>query len=57
MPVHLYGQPCDMGGIMELADEFNLLVIEDCAEAIGASFNNKKVGTFGDAACFSFFGN
>ena len=55
--VHLYGQVCDMGRIMRLADQYNLKVVEDCAEAHGAAFNNKKVGSFGDIGCFSFFGN
>lgn len=53
--VHLYGQSCDMDKIMEVAKRNNLLVIEDCAQAHGAEWNNKKLGTFGDAACFSFY--
>jgi len=57
IPVHLYGQPCDMDAIMKIAKKYKLLVIEDCAEAHGASFNGKKVGSFGDIGCFSFFGN
>jgi len=57
MPVHLYGFPCDMEKIMSIAKKHNLFVIEDCAEAHGAMFNNKKVGSFGDIACFSFYGN
>ena len=55
--VHLYGHPCDMNEIMHTAKKHNLLVIEDCAEAIGSAFAGKKVGSFGDIACFSFFGN
>lgn len=55
MPVHLYGQPCEMGEIMELASKHNLKVVEDCAQAIGAFVDIKKVGTFGDAGCFSFY--
>ncbi|MBD5397985.1 DegT/DnrJ/EryC1/StrS family aminotransferase [bacterium] len=55
--VHLYGHPCKMDKIMEIAKKHNLLVVEDCAEAIGSEFNGKKVGSFGDVACFSFFGN
>lgn len=55
--VHLYGYPCDMDPIMEIAKKYNLFVIEDCAEAIGTEYKGKKVGTFGDIACFSFFGN
>jgi perosamine synthetase len=57
MPVHLYGHPCDMDAIMALAREFNIKVIEDCAESIGAKYRGKPTGSFGDAATFSFFGN
>lgn len=57
MVVHLYGHPCDMDEIMNMAKEFNLFVIEDCAEAIGSEYKGKKVGSFGDIGCFSFFGN
>jgi perosamine synthetase len=57
IPVHIYGQPCDMDSIMNLAKINNLYVIEDCAEAHGAKYKNKKVGSFGDISCFSFFGN
>lgn len=57
IPVHLYGQPCDMEKIIEIADRHNLKVIEDCAEAHGAEFNGHKVGSFGDVGCFSFFAN
>ncbi|MFN6036854.1 MAG: aminotransferase class I/II-fold pyridoxal phosphate-dependent enzyme [Bacteroidota bacterium] len=57
MPVHLYGHPCDMDPIMELAKKHHLLVIEDCAEALGTLYKGKHVGTFGDAGTFSFFGN
>ncbi|MFZ4521216.1 MAG: DegT/DnrJ/EryC1/StrS family aminotransferase [Bacteroidales bacterium] len=55
--VHLYGHPCNMGEIMKIAGEFNLLVLEDCAEALGAKFKGKSIGTFGNIATFSFFGN
>ena len=55
MPVHLYGQPCDMDAIMEIADKYHLMVIEDCAQAHGAKFNGKRVGSFGIAAGFSFY--
>jgi dTDP-4-amino-4,6-dideoxygalactose transaminase len=55
IPVHLYGHPADMTAIMHLAKQHNLLVLEDCAQAHGARFNNQKVGTFGDAASFSFY--
>jgi len=55
LPVHLYGQSCEMGKIMDVAKKYNLKVIEDCAQATGAEYQGKKVGTFGDAGCFSFF--
>ena len=55
MPVHLYGQPCDMDSIMEIAGKYSLYVIEDCAQAHGALYKGKQVGTFGDAAGFSFY--
>lgn len=57
MPVHIYGHPCDMDGIMSLANEFKLLVVEDCAEALGSTYRGRPVGSFGDASTFSFFGN
>lgn len=57
IPVHLYGQPCDMGALMAVARAHKLYVIEDCAEAHGACYSGKKVGSFGDIGCFSFFGN
>ena len=55
IPVHLYGQPCDMDVIMEIAKKHNLYVIEDCCQAIGAEYKGKKVGTFGDVGCYSFY--
>jgi len=55
MPVHYAGQPCDMEAIMEIASEHNLYVIEDAAHAIGAEYKGKKIGTFGDTTCFSFY--
>ena len=54
IPVHLGGWPCDMPGIMALAKQHNLYVIEDCAQAIGAKIDGKPVGSFGDASAFSF---
>lgn len=57
MVVHLYGHPCDMNKIMKIAKEHDLFVIEDCAEAIGSEYSGQKVGSFGDIACYSFFGN
>ena len=55
IPVHLYGQSCDMKKICEIAKKNNLKVIEDCAQAQGAKFKNKFVGSFGDLGCFSFY--
>tara|TARA_B110001452_G_scaffold203324_1_gene173345 strand:+ start:130 stop:1224 length:1095 start_codon:yes stop_codon:yes gene_type:complete len=55
IPVHLYGQPVDMVKLMAIAKKHNLKVIEDCAQAHGAEFNNKKIGSFGDCASFSFY--
>lgn len=57
LAVHLYGHPCDMSALKEIADEYNLFLIEDCAEAIGSRYKNQYVGTFGDVATFSFYGN
>ncbi|MCL1801322.1 MAG: DegT/DnrJ/EryC1/StrS family aminotransferase [Promicromonosporaceae bacterium] len=57
MPVHLYGRPAQMDAIMELARKHNLLVVEDAAEAHGAEYHGKRVGSFGNAGVFSFFGN
>ncbi|NES02113.1 MAG: DegT/DnrJ/EryC1/StrS family aminotransferase [Okeania sp. SIO2F4] len=55
LPVHLFGQPVDMTRLMAIARQYNLIVIEDCAQATGAEWQNQKVGTFGDIGCFSFF--
>jgi perosamine synthetase len=57
IPVHLYGQPCDLKRLRILADSHDLYLIEDCAEALGSSVDGEPVGTFGDASMFSFFGN
>jgi len=57
MVVHLYGLPCDMDAISEICRTHGLLLIEDCAEAFGTRYKGQHVGTFGDAATFSFFGN
>ncbi|MDR1992517.1 MAG: DegT/DnrJ/EryC1/StrS family aminotransferase [Nitrososphaerota archaeon] len=57
MPVHLYGHPCDMDPILRIAKKHNLFIIEDCAEAHGAEYRGKKVGSFGIINCFSFYGN
>ncbi|HVM87964.1 MAG TPA: DegT/DnrJ/EryC1/StrS family aminotransferase [Puia sp.] len=54
IPVHLYGQPCEMDEIMSIANKNHLFVVEDAAHAIGAEYKGKKVGTFGAAGCFSF---
>lgn len=55
VPVHLYGGVCNMEAIMKIARKYRLKVVEDCAQAVGAKYNNKKVGTFGDISCFSFY--
>ena len=55
IPVHLYGQPTELEGIMEIAQKHSLLVIEDCAQAHGARYKGKRVGTWGHMGCFSFY--
>lgn len=55
MPVHLYGQACDMDPIMDIAKKYDLYVLEDCAQAHGAKYNGKVIGSFGNAAGFSFY--
>jgi len=55
IPVHIYGQPADMDRIMEIAKHYGLFVIEDVAQAHGAKYKNKSIGTLGDIGCFSFF--
>lgn len=53
--VHLYGQPFDFAGVKKIADKYKLFVVEDCAQAHGATFEGKLVGTLGDIGCFSFY--
>jgi dTDP-4-amino-4,6-dideoxygalactose transaminase len=55
IPVHLYGQPADMGPLMEIAERHGLFVLEDCAQAHGALWEGRPVGTIGNAGSFSFF--
>ncbi|HMK56354.1 MAG TPA: DegT/DnrJ/EryC1/StrS family aminotransferase [Dissulfurispiraceae bacterium] len=55
LPVHIFGHPADMSGIMDLARANRLKVVEDCAQSFGSSLNGRKTGSFGDAACFSFY--
>lgn len=55
IPVHLYGHPCDMDLIRLICRKYKLRIIEDCAQAHGAEYKEKKVGSIGDAGCFSFF--
>ena len=53
--VHLYGHPCDMDPLLDLAKEFNLRIIEDCAQAHGAEYKGRRVGAIGDVGAFSFY--
>lgn len=55
IPVHLYGQPADLGAICDLARRRGIRLIEDCAQALGAEYDGKRVGCFGDIGCFSFY--
>jgi len=55
IPVHIFGQPCEMDAIMEIAEKYDLRIIEDVAQGIGAEYKNQKVGSFGDFGTFSFF--
>jgi perosamine synthetase len=57
MAVHMYGHPCDMDAISDIAKRHNLFVIEDCAEAHGAEVRGRKAGSLSDISCFSFYGN
>ena len=55
IPIHLYGQPCNMDEIMRIAKEYDLFVVEDCAQSLGSKWDGKQTGSFGDTGCFSFF--
>ena len=55
MTVHLYGQPCDMDPVLAIAKAHGLYVVEDCAQAHGATYKGKQIGTIGDVGCFSFY--
>jgi perosamine synthetase len=57
LPVHVFGMPCDMDAIEQLAQAYGLFVIEDACEALGAEYRGRRAGTFGDAACFAFYPN
>ncbi|MBF0119907.1 MAG: DegT/DnrJ/EryC1/StrS family aminotransferase [Desulfobacterales bacterium] len=55
IPVHLYGQSADMDAIIDISRKYNMIVIEDAAQAIGSEYKGKKIGSIGDFGCFSFF--
>jgi len=57
IPVHVFGHPCDIQNIIKIAKKFNLIVVEDAAEALGSFYKQKHLGTFGDTGCISFNGN
>jgi perosamine synthetase len=57
IPVHLYGHPCEMNALQSIAEEHNLKIVEDAAEAHGAEYHGRRVGSLGDCATFSFYGN
>ena len=55
MPVHIFGLPCQMDALLEIAREYGLVVIKDACEAIGAEFDGQRTGTFGNAGVFAFY--
>ncbi|TYB34060.1 MAG: DegT/DnrJ/EryC1/StrS family aminotransferase [Flexistipes sinusarabici] len=55
IPVHLFGNPCKMDEIKQIAGKHNIIIIEDCAQSFGATYKNKQTGSLGDIGCFSFF--
>lgn len=57
LPVHLYGNPADMSELVRISKKNNIFILEDCAEALGATYNGQHVGTFGHISCHSFYGN
>lgn len=57
IPVHLYGHPCDMDAIADIAEDNGLSIVEDAAEAHGAEYKGRKTGSLGNVSCFSFYGN
>jgi perosamine synthetase len=57
LPVHVFGLPCDMASILEFAERYNLRVIEDACEALGAEYHGRRAGSFGEAAVFAFYPN
>jgi perosamine synthetase len=57
MPVHIYGHPVDMGPLLDLAERYHLHVVEDAAEAHGADYRGRRIGSFGTSSCFSFYAN
>lgn len=57
LPVHVFGQPCEMDDLLKVAEKYHLRVIEDACEAVGATYKGRKVGTFGDCGVFAFYPN